>query len=274
MLLLVTFLNILLPFVYGITACLYGSYFVSKNKKIGSLASNFLLCGIIIHSLFLITKGWQFRHFPIENLFASLSMLAFDIATIYYITERLKKEYTTGIFFLSIVFLCQFTSTLLFRGQRSNNELLADPMFGVHVTFTLLGFSALAISSLYALMYCMLAKQIRKRQFGIVYEGLPPLETLDAMRQYATICGIALLGVGLLLGHVWAYKILHNFGFQDPKVVITDIAWFAYSIVFWWNWKNGVRGLRINILSAWLFVALFSAVVVLEFFLDTFHRFV
>ncbi|WP_372366084.1 inner membrane protein YpjD [Candidatus Uabimicrobium sp. HlEnr_7] len=274
MLKLVIALNIFLPIIYGLTTVLYGRYFINKKLKTAKWASFLLLCGTCLHLVFLVAKGWHFQRFPIESSFESLSMLAFDIAVIYCVTERLKREYTTGIFFLSIVTLCQTVSTLLFRGEKTTNELLANPLFGVHASFTLLGLSALAIATLYALMYCVLAKQIKKKQFGILYEGLPDLETLDSMRQNATICGIIVLGIGILLGHFWAYKLFGHFGLADPKVWITDIALCAYATIWWSTWKSGVHGLRTNILSVWLFVMLFTVVTVLEFFLNTFHRFV
>lgn len=274
MLKLVIALNILLPVIYGVATVLYGRYFIHKRARTAKLASILLLCGALLHLIFLVSKGWHFHRFPIESSFESLSMLAFDIAVIYCVTERLKREYTTGVFFLSIITLCQTVSTLLFRGEKTTNELLANPLFGVHTSFTLLGLSALAIATLYALMYCVLARQIRNRKFGILYEGLPDLETLDSMRQNATICGIVLLGIGIMLGHFWAYKLFNHFGLADPKVWITDIALCAYATIWWSTKKSGVHGLHTNILSVWLFVMLFVLVAVLEFFLNTFHRFV
>jgi len=266
-------LNVLLPLVYGLSFIFYVSHFNSKNSRYGKLASTILLIGIILHTVYIVGKGLYFQYFPVSNSPESFSMLGLNIAVLYFIIERTNREGSTGLFFLSIVFLFQLIASMFINGFGTSNELLSNPMFGFHVTLTLLGISALAIAALYALMYLMLAKEIKRHHFGVIYDRLPTLETVEKMGMFATGFGIIFLGIGVFLGHLWAYKILGYFFTPDPKIVITDIAWIIYATGWIVSWKLGLRGLRMSLITFWGFLILFISIVIFSMFFQTFHRF-
>ncbi|MCF7841104.1 MAG: cytochrome c biogenesis protein [Candidatus Marinimicrobia bacterium] len=266
-------INVLLPLIYGISLGLYIQYFSAKHSGTGKLASRLLLTGIVLHLAYLVSKGIFYQYFPITNSFESFSMIAFDVALIYYFIERLIREDKTGLFFLTIVFLFQIVSSMFIVNDGIHSELLSNPMFGIHTSLTLLGLSALAVSALYGLMYWMLAKEIKGHRFGAIYEGLPALETLENMGRMASLAGLIMLGFGIFLGHLWAYKILGYFFKADPKIVITDIAWLAYAIGWVFVWKRGLSGLRLSRLAFWGFILFFLAIMVVNILGDTFHKF-
>lgn len=266
--------DVLLPLLYALSLGLYWSYFLGENPTLGKAASRFLLLGILIHILILSVKWAHFEIFPIADVFASLSLLALAVAIIYYFIERTIKEGRTGVFFLGIVFLFQLVSSLFINYTGARSVLLSDPKFGVHTTFTLLGISSLAIAALYGFMYIMLAKQIRSHRFGPIYAGLPSLEILEEMGRYATAAGIILLGIGILLGHLWAYKVLGYFFKFDSKIIITDLAWLAYLSGWVIVKKINLSGMRISMLYMWGFVVFFLSIMVVNLFGDSFHKFI
>ncbi len=273
MLFFIQILNIILPIVYGISCFFYAQYFRSKNEKTAHTSFVFLTVGLFLHLVFMLIKGYHFQSFPIRNSFASLSMLALDIAIVYYIIERIKKESTTGIFFLSIVVFFQVVSSLFYQVSSDHDPLLSNPMFGVHIALALLGFSSLAISGLYGLMYLMLAKEIKKRHFGIIYDALPPLETLSDMGKYATICAIPLLGLGIFLGHCWHYKMRGVFFTLDPKIITTDVLWIIYVSTWLIIQRRKMSGMLISMFYFWGSIVFLFILGMVKFFSSTFHRF-
>lgn len=267
-------LNVLIPLVYAISLGFYMSYFLVKNPTLGKFASRFLLLGIVLHIVFFGSKWAHFRYFPIADSFASLSMLALSIALLYYILEKIVKEGRTGVFFLSITFIFQLISSMFIRSGPVTNQLLSDPKFGIHTTFTLLGISSLAISALYGLMYIMLAKGIKSHRFDAIYDGFPSLETLETMARNATTVGIILLGFGILLGHLWAYKVLGYFFKPDPKIIVTDIAWLVY-MTGWVIVKiKRLHGFRMGVISLVGFLLFFISMIMVNLLSSTFHKFI
>ena len=266
-------INVLLPLLYGLALVLYALYFSTKQSGTGKWASRLLLAGIVVHLGYLVFKGLYFEYFPITNSFESFSMIAFDVAVIYYIIERLNKEGKTGLFFMAIVFLFQVVSSMFIENTGEHSELLSNPMFGIHTSLTLLGVSALAVSALYGLMYWMLAKEIKAHRFGVIYEGMPALERLENMGRMASLAGLVTLGLGIFLGHLWAYKILGYFFKADPKIVITDVAWISYAVGWLIVWRRGLSGLRLSRWAFWGFILFFVAIMVVNMLGNTFHKF-
>lgn len=267
-------LNVLLPLLYGSVFTLYILFFFQKSDLLKKYASLGLLFTIVVHILYLAFQGIQYNQFPISTVFSSLSMLGLDIALIYYIIEKRLKEGRTGIFFLGIVFLLQLIASMFNTGIPEPNEILSNPMFGIHTTSTIFGISALAIAALYSLMYLMLAKDIKKHRFGVIYNGLPSLEIMETMARVATGFGLILLGIGIFLGHLWAYKVIGYFIWPDPKIIISDIAWFAYLIGWIFVHFRKVRGIRMSFISVIGFLIFFITLTMANFLQTTFHNFV
>ena len=117
---------------------------------------------------------------------------------VYLIIERTSGEGKTGVFFISIAFIFQVSASMFHVVDTHIHQLLTNPIFGIHVFFTLIGISALAISAIYGLMYWMLAKQIKSHNMGIIYRGMPPLDQLESMGRLSSILGLVSLGLGLM----------------------------------------------------------------------------
>ena len=267
-------INVLLPLLYGSVLGIYTWYFLQSTRSPSVIASRLLFLTILLHIIFLVSQGIHYRIFPITTVFSAMSMFALDLSLIYYVIEKRTKESRTGIFFLMIIFGFQLFSSMFISFGEPTNNLLRNPTFGIHTTFTILGIAALAIAALYSLMYLMLAKEIKGHRFGIIYAGLPALETLDNMARYATGVGIILLGVGILFGHFWAFKVLGYFFKLDVKIIVTDIAWLSY--VFGWFYVKfkGLHGLRMSQVSMWGFILFFVILVIGNILDSTFHRFI
>lgn len=267
-------LNVLLPLLYGAVLGIYAWYFLQGARSTGLTASRLLLVTIIVHIVFLVSQGIHYRIFPIATVFSSMTMFALDLALIYYVIEKRTKENRTGIFFLGIIFGFQLLSSMFISFGEPTNDLLRNPTFGIHTTFTILGIAALAIAALYSFMYLMLAKQIKGHRFGLIYDGLPVLETLENMARYATGVGVVLLGIGILMGHLWAYKVLGYFFKLDIKIIVSDIAWLSY--VFGWLYVKfkGLHGLRMSQVSMWGFILFLVVLVIGNIFASTFHQFI
>jgi len=271
--LIINSLNVLLPILYGVTLGIYLLSFYARNDSFERWALGSLLSSVLLHFTYLVLKAALYKYFPVTNIFESFSLIAFNLATIYLLVEMIKKEGKTGPFFISLAFLFQVISSMFIQNSGSHSPLLENPMFGFHVFATLLGLSAMAVAAIYAFMYWMLAKEIKAHRFGSIYQGLPSLETLEGMGRVVSIVGLIGLGLGIFLGHLWAYKILGYFFKADLKIIITDIAWLAYLSGWLVVRIRGLGGLRTSQWAFWGFIAVFTSLMIVNIFATTFHRF-
>lgn len=265
-------INVLLPLLYCGSFAFFIYYFNTLRKSARIPALALLVAGIILHAAHLTARGIYYRHFPITNISEAMSMIAFDMAIIYLIIDRAKHEGKTGLFFLAIVFLFQLVSSM-FMTDIGGSELLENPMFSIHVIVTLLGISGLAIAALYGFMYWMLAREIKGHRLGMIYRGMPPLESLEEMGLMALQLGIVVMGLGILLGHLWAYQILGKIFMLDAQIIISDLIWLMYAVGWLVLKKKRLAGLHISLFSLGAFLISFSVILVIRLFISTFHKF-
>lgn len=268
-------LEVVLPLIYAGVFAVYLRHFLQPqdSAKRPFRGTQLLYGTIALHVGYLSFRSVVFHHFPVSSRAEFLSLVALCVAVVYAFAETRHRQPGTGVFFISIALLFQFLSALLIEPVTTHPLLHENPIYGIHVIFMVLGFTALAISALYALMYLLLARQLKSRDLGVIFRRLPPLSTLENMSRLATVSGIVLLGVGLALGHYMALYVFESFNFFDPKVLITDIAWLAYLLGYIVVRVRGLSGRRMGYLSLACYLVFVASMVVVNTFSTTFHSF-
>ncbi|MBM4131908.1 hypothetical protein FJ250_12930, partial [bacterium] len=140
---------------------------------------------------------------------------------------------------------------------------------------------ALSLSFLYAILYLVLARQLMRRRFGLLFRRLPSLETLERMSVVAVEMGVPLLFLALALGHLWMYDLAERVPPEtaakltpwDPKILLSWVIFLAYTAGLighrFWGW----RGRKMNILAVAAFTTVVLGMGAIHHFFPTFHRF-
>lgn len=268
-------LEILLPLLYVVVLGLYGRHFSDGERSSGKLASRSLWGLLSVHIGYTVMRGIAQHAWPMGSKAEFLSLLALSIALVYALTERGEEDTQTGIFFVGIAAPFQAAASLLMEdiGATTHPILLEHPIYGIHVLFTVLGFAALTVGALEAVMYLLLSRQLKSRDLGLFFRRLPPLVTLEDMSRLSTIIGISLLGAGLGLGHFVAIYVLESFNPWDPKIVVMDVAWALYFVGFLVVRLRGVSGGRMGKLCVGAYVSLMLTMILSNVLLESFHSF-
>ncbi len=267
-------LNILLPTFYVLTWAVYALLFFRTDPFAERVAPVLLYTSALLHTADLVLRSAHYRHFPIATVFEAFSLLAFSILVVYIIIEWRTGVKTTGMFILGFVFTFQLVSSAFITIPTSFSELLWDPTFILHVSTAVLGYSGMAISAIYGLLYLMLFYDIKKRRFGLIYKQLPSLEVMSGFTYRAAILGFAFLTIAMVLGLMLLVKVYGTYWKWDPKVAATFVTWFIYSVGVaagrLWGWS----GRRVALASIAGFLVILFSLVVINLFLTTFHEFV
>lgn len=268
-------LEIALPVLYGIVFVVYLRHFLKPGGgSDGPFTGAGLLYGTLgIHVGYLVLLATHIEHIPVSSRAEFLSLVALCIGLVYAFAERRHGDPNTGVFFIALVVATQSWSSILMEPSSPYPLLEEHSVYGVHVLFTVFGFTALAVSALYALMYILLSRQLKSRNLGVIFKRLPSLNILEKMGRLSTLCGVVLLGTGLATGHFLAVYLLENIDFLDPKIIVAYIAWTAYAAGYLVVKLRGLSGVRMAYLSLIGYLALIGSMVVINTFADTFHSF-
>ncbi len=265
--------NIALPAIYLIAVFVNAYIFLGRNKKLENKLPFIILPLIGIHGIHILLRGFAMNTIPLATKMDALSLLALAIISLIFIIELYSENKTTILFAVILSFIIQTISSFAYSWELPPHPLLVNPWYAIHVTLTVLGYSAISISALYALLYILLNHNIKHHRLGRIYDKLPPLRNLEVLSIRSVHIGVITLGLGILAGHLQAKEVLGTYWPIDPKVIYNNIIWFGYFIglviaqVFKW------RGRWMAYLAMMGFGILIFTNIMIIFIESTFHQF-
>ncbi len=253
-------LDIILPVFYAANLALYVRHFVREGDDSNNWRRFTVPLMLLIHAAYFVLRGSEFSYFPLGSKPEFFSWLAYSLVLVHAAVERQLKQGRTGMFFLAIALVFQTGASVFMEYSTKHALLLENPVYAIHVIFTVLGVTALSVGALYAVMYTILSRQLKKRELGLFFKKLPPLALLDRSSKIGTVAGIALLGFGLGVGYAVALELDASVSLVDPKLLATNIVWVGYVLGALWVKIKGLPSLKVAWLTIfWFLVFLVSA---------------
>ena len=267
-------LNIVLPTLYALLWADYALLFFRNDPFAEKTAKHLLRFAVLTHAFYLVLRTAVYHHFPAATVFEACSVLAFSVIALYLLIESRIGVRTTGFFIIGIVFLFQIISSAFVQEPESFSALLWEPAFMLHVSTALLGYSGMAISAMYGILYLMLFYDIKQHRFGLIYKQLPSLEVMASFTYRSAILGLVFLTVAMVGGLVLMVKVYGTYWSWDPKLMITFIAWLIYGLCVgatrFWGWSAK----RVAITSIAGFAVILFSLVFVNLVFTRFHAFV
>jgi ABC-type uncharacterized transport system permease subunit len=223
-----------------------------------------------------------FGRLPMGTPLEFVSALALAITMTYLAIERRFRVKTTGFLPVGVAFALQFVaSAFSIKVSGEARPFLDDPGFAGHAVLALLAYTALTLSFVYAVLYLVLARQLGRRSFGLLFRRLPSLEVLERMSVTGVELGVPLLFASLALGHLWMYNLAdrvepslaRQLSPWDPKVLVSWIIFLGYLGGLAGHRFLGWRGRRMNLLAVAAFVIVVVAMGAVRHFVPSFHDF-
>lgn len=265
-----------LPLLYGLTAVNYTVYFLREDPFAERTCTLFLAGTVTVHLTFVVLLSAHFSRVPVATLPEALNLMALSVAVTYLYVERIEQHRSTGVFILPLVVALQLASSALLPhsnpGALPQSHLFESSFFGLHAIAAILGYTAFAVGAVYGLMYVLLYRALKAKNFGLMFDRLPSLDVLTKMMFGATFLGWLFLTVAIGLGVGMSMGQLPEF-FLDPKFLSTIAVWVVYGagVLTWYalNW----RGARAVYFSLAGFVFALVAMLGSAFFWRSFHAF-
>jgi len=257
---------------YAVSLGLYIWLLFSNRRSIGRAATLCLAGGLVLHYLALLERARQIHSVPYQDLYGSLSLFAWLLAATYLGLEIFHRQRSVGPFVLP----CVFVLLLLANFTAATPALpppAGGPLFAFHVTLNILAYSAFALSFVLSLIYLLQHRLLRDRRLGTTFWRLPALEVLERMSRSSAIVGLATLCLGMVLGFVWAHRILGRFWSADPKEIATLLILAAYGAYVWLAGRAAWRGARASLLCVFSFFFVVFSYSVVNLYLSRYHRY-
>ncbi len=272
---------VLLPMVYLIVWACYMWLFLTDHPLARRLVTKVALTAVFLDLAATIHLALELQRLPMGGPLEFLGLLALAMLTTYLVIEKRLGAKNTGFLITGMALLLKFLSSALVTPAREASPYLSDPGFAGHAVLILLAYTALSLSFLYAILYLILARQLMRRQFGLLFRRLPSLDVLERMSVGAVELGLPMLFIGLCLGHLWMYDLAERLTPElaamlspyDPKIMATWVIFLAYAGGVAGYRFLGWRGRRMNIMAVVGYLTVVMAMGLIQHFFPSFHKF-
>ncbi len=145
--------------------------------------------------------------------------------------------------------------------------LLPSASLQTHILLSICAYSILAFASMIAILFACKDWQVKNHHFGILWQTLPSLQSLEKLLFQLLTLGFALLTIGILIGFMDVEK------WFTHKIIFSVIAWLVFACLligrFFWGWR-GQKAIKLTLTGmVFLLLAFFGSKFVLEILLTS-----
>ncbi|MHA2787994.1 c-type cytochrome biogenesis protein CcsB [Corynebacterium sp. S7] len=229
---------------------------VASARKFAGMTQAMVWFGIALHVVSFVTRGFATGRFPLGNMYEYILFMSAVVMIIAAVVAQRKGWHTMWPWVLTpMVVLMYFNSTVLYADAAPVVPALQSYWLPIHVSSVSIGASIGIISGIFALLYLLRIWQPKGKEkgfFGALAKPLPSAKKLDSLTYKSAIITLPLLGIGILLGAIWAEAAWGRPWGWDPKETVSLITWILYAAYLHARatagWKN-YKSAWINVLA-------------------------
>jgi cytochrome c-type biogenesis protein CcsB len=212
---------------------------------------------LLAHAGALAAEGVRIHRLPVTDVRSALSFYAFLVTLAFFFVYLRYRIVSLGLFMLPLVFLLTLISALHPGGSFDSSAFRGGWLL-VHIGSIFLGYTALFLTFVAALMYLIQEHALKSKQPRGFYDRLPSLKVCDELHYRSLLIGLPLLSLGILTGFVWASRMWKGPWELDPKILASLATWLIYLVLFSTRVSGGWRGRR----AAYIAIVGFAAILV------------
>ncbi|MBI4584877.1 MAG: cytochrome c biogenesis protein CcsA [Planctomycetes bacterium] len=221
---------VILTVLYTLLVIAYARIFTRSHGGLAEIARPLLVGTVSLQLASILLRSFMAGACPLNNRAEFLSLVAFSIAVTYLIVELSIDERSTGVFAVTPAFVLQAIATVDVLGRPADSGGRKLGLLDSFHTFAaIVGFSAVALGSVYGILYLVLYTSIKRGRFGLFYRKMPSLETLSELNFIVTCVAFLAITVTAGLG-LWRYLRAGEGAVSlfHAEVLLTFLLWLLY----------------------------------------------
>jgi len=252
--------------LYAISLVFYFIDYLNKDKIAHRSAFWLLLSVFTLQTIFLVLFIVETKRFPILSLFEGIYFYAWLLITLSILLHLFSKV-GYAVFFMNVIgFILMTIHTFMpayFEESAVSDALISELLF-IHITFAILSYVAFTMVFVFAMLYLILYKILKKKKWSKQSGRLPSLHQATMGMKVGLLTGIPFLFISLILGVQWAYVSFDTMPFYDIKIIGSFFLLIIYSLVLFLLHSGRLRGNDL----AWVNIYSFL-IVIINFFLGS-----
>ncbi|MEX3516829.1 c-type cytochrome biogenesis protein CcsB [Corynebacterium camporealensis] len=204
-----------------------------RADKLGGMTQALIWVAIAIHLVAVVLRGLATQRFPFGNLYEYVLVVTVGVMLIAAIAMQHKEWRTLWPWILvPTLALMFYGSTSLYAVSAPVVPALQSAWLPIHVTVVSLGASIGIISGIASLLHLLREWQPKNKERGFagkIAKPLPNARKLDQLAYRLAVVTLPTLGLGIVLGAIWAESAWGRFWGWDPKETVSFATWILYA---------------------------------------------
>ena len=187
-------------------------------NKMGGMLQSLLWIGIAVHVVAIVLRGLSAHRFPFGNLYEYVLMVTAGVMIVSSIALQRKEWRTLWPWILVPVLALMF-----FGGTK---------LYAESAPVVSLGAAIGLFSGLSSLLSILRSWQPKGKEHGVIGGIVKPLPTatkLDTLAYRTAVITLPTLGLGIVLGAIWAEAAWGRYWGWDPKETVSFATWVLYA---------------------------------------------
>jgi cytochrome c-type biogenesis protein CcsB len=248
-------------------------HLISQKKWVFKVSLRLLALGFGSHTIYLIYLYGSLSTVPGVDFRAAFSLFSWSIICAYLLFQARFRIKALAGFAAPMAALLMLLSAAMPRIESTSIPNIKGIWLAAHIAATFMGNGLFAIAFLAGIMYLLQERHIKKKEFGVFFNRLPSLDSLDLLGRYAVIYGFPFFTVGMITGSIYAWYTLGSYWNWDPKEVWSMITWLLYAALLHERLAVGWRGRRAAIMAIACFVMVIFTFVGVGMWFGGYHSF-
>ena len=216
--------------LYGVSA-LYSVFLWRKGFREDDRVNYFImLAAAICHTVAMIQRGFSLERCPVNNLYEATIFIAWTIVAVYLVLGAWPRLRFVGAFASPVLFGIGVFSLMPALDHGKTLEFTSG-WASLHAALILLSYGAFGLSSVAALMYLSVERDLKFHKLRAIRSLLPPIDRLEKTMTRLSLGGFVLLTAGLAVGAYYLQITTGSFYAADPKVIWSVLVWLLYLVL-------------------------------------------
>ncbi|HZG18111.1 MAG TPA: cytochrome c biogenesis protein [Candidatus Bathyarchaeia archaeon] len=258
-------------FLYAASVLFYFHDFLQSNRKVNRLAFGLLAVVWALQTLFFASQMWEKAYFPVLTLFETLFFYSWVLVTLSLVINYFFRI-DALIFFTNVIGFAVLTLSMFMPIGPLNepsNTFTSELLF-IHITMAIASYGTFSLAMIFAALYLLQHKMLKKKRWSQKFRRLPSLEKLEQYSFSLNMIGVPMLLLAIILGSIWAQLVVSTPFWLDPKVGMSVIVLVTYGIILYKRLTDTWEGKKLAIWNMIAFLLIILNVLITD--TSNFHR--
>ncbi|EGQ22522.1 MULTISPECIES: cytochrome c biogenesis protein [Sporosarcina] len=252
--------------LYALGLVFYLIDYFKKQKTLQQIAFWLIVTVWVTQTAILLLYIIEMKRFPVLSLVEGIYFYVWLLVTLSIVFQLIYKV-NFMVFFTNIIgfifLMIHVFSNLKYTASTVGDSLISEVLF-IHITTAILSYAVFALAFVFAVLYLIVYKVLKKKKWSKQFSNLPNLHQTMMGMKMSIYTGIPILFVSLIFGVQWAYVALVDWSIWDVKIMGSFAVLLIYTGVMYFQHKGKLQSMEF----AWMTVFAFLLTVV-NFFLGS-----